>query len=154
MVGDPIDVRLEAQPVAIEQERSLHVRDRDAAMRQAIEDHKRALATDKIAYHADIAFHKAIAEASKNPFAILVLKMISEPLAEQRRRTNAIANAAEAGLRDHERIFRAIEELNPEKARFAMLAHMKTVERYWRIASSITPEPQAPDEATMLVSDP
>jgi len=107
-----------------------------ATMRQAIEDHKRALATDNFAYQADIAFHMAIAEASKNPFAILVLKMISEPLAEQRRRTNEIPHAAEAGLRDHERIYRAIEELNPEKARFAMLAHMKTAERYWRIATS------------------
>jgi GntR family transcriptional repressor for pyruvate dehydrogenase complex len=124
-----------------------------AAMRQAIEDHKRALATDKIAYHADIAFHTAIAEASKNPIAILVLKMISQPLEEQRRRTNEVATAAEAGLRDHQRIYRAIEELNPEKARFAMLAHMKTVERYWRIASSIVPEPKDQEETTLLLSD-
>lgn len=124
-----------------------------AAMRQAIEDHKRALATDKIAYQADIAFHIAIAEASRNPFAILVLKMISQPLSEQRRRTNEIPHAAEAGLRDHERIFRAIEELNPEKARFAMLAHMKTVERYWRIASSIAPELRESEVAPIVVSD-
>ena len=51
-----------------------------------------------------------------------------------------------AGLRDHERIYRAIEDINPERARFEMQAHMKTVERYWRIASSQVPPADIPAE--------
>src|SRR5437879_13186917 len=60
------------------------------AMRQAMDEHRRALETDGIAYRADLAFHTAIAEASKNPFGITVLQMISEPLTEQRSRTNGV----------------------------------------------------------------
>jgi len=44
-------------------------------MRQAMDEHKRPLETDGIAYRADLAFHTAIAEDSKNPFGITVLQM-------------------------------------------------------------------------------
>lgn len=111
-----------------------------AAMLRAMEVHKRALETDRIAYPADIAFHQAIAEASKNPIAIMVLKMISEPLQEQRRRTNEVLNAPEEGLREHWKIFRAIKSRDPARARAAMRAHMHTAERNWQIASA-TPAP-------------
>jgi DNA-binding FadR family transcriptional regulator len=62
--------------------------------------------------------------------------MISEPLFEQRRMTNGVPNSAEDGLRDNRRIFRAIREHNPEKARATMRAHMKTAEHYWRLAQA------------------
>jgi len=109
-------------------------RDDLAAMRKALDEHKRALETDGVAYPADIAFHKAIAEASRNPIAIAVLQMISEPLTEQRRRTNRVPHAAEDGLRDHRRIFRAIQQRDRDKARQAMIAHMRTARHYWRLA--------------------
>jgi GntR family transcriptional repressor for pyruvate dehydrogenase complex len=107
-----------------------------AAMQKAIHAHKRALETDNIAYPADIAFHEALAKASKNPFAIMVLNMISEPLAVQRRAMNHVPNAAEDGLRDHGRIYRALKERNADKTRSAMRAHMKTIERYARVVSA------------------
>ncbi len=118
-----------------------------AAMRQAMEDHKRALETDGIAYPADLAFHTARAEASKNPFGIAVLQMISEPLTEQRRRTNRVPHSAEVGLRDHKRIFRAIKEHNPDKARQAMISHMKSVGHFWGLAV-VEDRPKAQDRAT------
>src|ERR1700737_3049053 len=65
-----------------------------AAMKKAIEDHKRAIATDRIVYPADIAFHQALAAATKNPIAVMVLEMISEPLFEQRRLTNGVPHSA------------------------------------------------------------
>ena len=92
------------------------------------------MVADGIAYRADLAFHTAIAEASKNPFGIAVLEMISEPLTEQRRRTNRVPHSAEVGLRDHKRIFRAIKEHNPDKARQAMISHMKSVGHFWGLA--------------------
>jgi DNA-binding FadR family transcriptional regulator len=93
-----------------------------AALKQAIDDHKRALETDRIVYNADIAFHKALAAASKNDIAVMVLEMISEPLFEQRKMTNGLPGSPEAGLRDHLRIFKAIKDHNPEKARAEMRA--------------------------------
>ena len=98
---------------------------------------------DRVAYRADIAFHDAIAEASKNPIAIMVLKMISEPLQEQRRRTNEVLNAPEEGLREHWKIFKAIKSRDPARAREAMRAHMHTAERNWQIASA-TPSATSP----------
>jgi GntR family transcriptional repressor for pyruvate dehydrogenase complex len=118
-----------------------------AAMVRAMEDHKRALETDRIAYRADIAFHDALAEASKNPIAITILRTISEPLQEQRRRTNEVLNAAEEGLREHWKIFKAIKSHDPARARAAMRAHMDTAERNWQIARA-TPglaEPRSGD---------
>jgi GntR family transcriptional repressor for pyruvate dehydrogenase complex len=111
------------------------------AMKKAIDDHKRALETDRIAYHADLAFHMAVATASKNPIVIMTLLTISEPLEQQRIKTNSVPHAAEDGLRDHMRIFRAIKERNPRKARAAMREHMETAERYWRIAQSDVSQP-------------
>lgn len=56
------------------------------SMETAIEEHRQALAESRPAYPADIAFHMAIAEASKNPFAVLVLQSIMGPLTDQRMR--------------------------------------------------------------------
>jgi GntR family transcriptional repressor for pyruvate dehydrogenase complex len=124
-----------------------------AAMLRAMEVHKRALETDRIAYPADIAFHEAIADASKNPIAIMVLKMISEPLQEQRRRTNEVLNAPEEGLREHWKVFKAIKSRDPARARAAMRAHMDTAERNWQIASA-TPAIASPRSAAATETDP
>jgi len=109
-----------------------------AVMSQALERHKRAIETDMVVAHdADIAFHRAVAEATKNPFVLMVLDTVSGPLAEQRRMNDGIRRFAEEGLRDHERIYYAIKQHNPEKARAAMRAHMDTAERNWRLAAEI-----------------
>jgi GntR family transcriptional repressor for pyruvate dehydrogenase complex len=102
-------------------------------MEKAIQLHREAIRTGQRAYPADMAFHAAIARASKNPIAIMVFEMISEPLTDQRRKTNDVPNAAEDGLRDHLLIYAAIKERNPEKARNMMRAHMDTAEHYWRL---------------------
>jgi GntR family transcriptional repressor for pyruvate dehydrogenase complex len=103
------------------------------AMRSALADHEHALATDRVAHHADIAFHKAIAEATKNPIAILVLRTISEALSERSRQMNDVPGVPEEGLKEHWKIYRAIREHNPEKARKAMRLHVQTAERNARI---------------------
>ena len=100
-----------------------------AAMRKALADHEHALATDRIAHHADISFHNAIAAATKNPMAILVLQTISEALSERSRQMNNVPGIPEEGLAEHWKIYRAIREHNPEKARKAMRAHIQTAER-------------------------
>ena len=79
--------------------------------------------------NANIRFHKAVAAATRNPLAIMVLEALSLPLAEVSRRTNEMPGVPEAGLRQHWAIYRAIRENNPEKARRAMLLHLKAAER-------------------------
>ena len=98
-------------------------------IRQALTDFERAVKTDRVAHYADVAFHKAIADATKNPLATLVLKTISEVLIERSRHMNQIPGVLEEGLRQHRKIYLAIKEQNAENARKAMRMHMLTVER-------------------------
>ena len=58
-----------------------------------------------------------------------MLEAISEPLAKRSRRTNEMPGVAEAGLREHWTIYRAIRERNAEKSRNAMRAHIQSAER-------------------------
>jgi DNA-binding FadR family transcriptional regulator len=85
---------------------------------------------------ANLKFHKAVAAATRNPLAIMVLEAISAPLAEVSRRTNEMPGVPEAGLRQHWAIYRAIRENNPEKARRAMQTHLAAAERNAHILES------------------
>jgi GntR family transcriptional repressor for pyruvate dehydrogenase complex len=111
-----------------------------AAMRDVLAEQEAALRKDRSTAHADslfheaigkinIRFHKAVAAATRNPLAIMVLEAISEPLIEVSRRTNEMPGVPEAGLRQHWAIYRAIRENNPEKAREAMRLHLEAAER-------------------------
>jgi GntR family transcriptional repressor for pyruvate dehydrogenase complex len=82
-------------------------------------------------YHeADIAFHRAVVNATEN----LALGRITEPL---HRALLAVLgplsrpeNRFDVGLPEHERILKAIQSRKPAKARAAMAAHLETVEGY------------------------
>ncbi len=106
------------------------------ALKEAIEEHHRAIQTDRIIHPADLKFHKAIAEATKNPIAIMVMQTISDTFVERSRRINQVPGISEEGLSEHNKIYRAIKEGNPEKARHAMLHHIETQERNARILRS------------------
>lgn len=110
------------------------------AMREILSENEAALRMDRGNPHGDslyhdailkvnIRFHKAVAAATKNHLAVMVLQAISEPLVEVSRRTNEMPGVPEAGLRQHWAIYRAIRERNPEKARQAMLSHLQAAER-------------------------
>lgn len=110
------------------------------AMREVLAEQEAALNIDRkspngeVRFHeavntANIRFHKAVAAATRNPLAIMVLEAITAPLRQVSRRTNEMPGVPEAGLRQHWTIYRAIRENNPEKARRAMLLHLKAAER-------------------------
>lgn len=103
---------------------------------RTIHDYEDCLKNKRPPFEADVSFHAAIAAASQNQLGKMVLEGISGPLSEQLRIAESLPHAAEDGLRDHLRIFGAIAERNPDKARSAMLAHLANAERYWRIANS------------------
>jgi DNA-binding FadR family transcriptional regulator len=82
-------------------------------------------------YHeADIAFHRAVVNATEN----LALGRITEPL--HRALLTVLdplsrpENRFDVGLPEHERILKAIQSRKPAKARSAMAAHLQTVEGY------------------------
>ena len=111
-----------------------------AAMREVLSEQESVLKMDRSTPRTDalfheaigkvnIRFHKAVAAATRNPLAIMVLQAISEPLIEVSRRTNEMPGVPEAGLRQHWAIYRAIRENNPEKARHAMRLHLQAAER-------------------------
>jgi GntR family transcriptional repressor for pyruvate dehydrogenase complex len=113
-------------------------------MRKVLDEQETALRIDRstrqgaLAFYealsdANFRFHKAVAAATRNPLAIMVLEAISAPLAEVSRRTNEMPGVPEAGLRQHWTIYRAIRENAPEKARRAMQAHLAAAERNARI---------------------
>ena len=109
-------------------------------MREILADQEDALRMDRSTRHgsahfyqrigdANVRFHKAVAAATRNPLAIMVLEAISAPLSEVSRRTNEMPGVPEAGLRQHWAIYRAIRENSPEKARRAMQMHLAAAER-------------------------
>ena len=103
--------------------------EQESALRMARSTrHERSLFYEAI-NSANLRFHKAVAAATRNPLAIMVLEAISAPLTEVSRRTNEMPGVPEAGLRQHWAIYRAIRENNSEKARRAMQVHLAAAER-------------------------
>jgi GntR family transcriptional repressor for pyruvate dehydrogenase complex len=102
-------------------------------MREILAEQEAALKMDRSTPQADSLYHdailKAVAAATRNPLAIMVLQAISEPLVKVSRRTNEMPGVPEAGLRQHWAIYRAVRENNPEKARHAMRLHLQAAER-------------------------
>jgi GntR family transcriptional repressor for pyruvate dehydrogenase complex len=120
-------------------------------MRHVLAEQEAALAMDRstpqgdLMFHdaigkVNIKFHKALAEATRNPLAIMVLQAITEPLIEVSRRTNEMPGVPEAGLRQHWAIYRAIRENNPQKAQQAMRAHLEAAERNAHSLRASSPE--------------
>ena len=82
----------------------------------------------------NLRFHNAIAEAARNPIAVLVMQAISEPLVNRSPRADEMPGAAEAGVRQHWAIHRAMRNRNPDKARTAMRLHIQGAGRNGRMA--------------------
>lgn len=124
-------------------------------MRAILAEHEAGLRMDRstpqanLQYHeamlrVNVKFHKAVATATRNPLAIMVLEAISEPLVKVSRRTNEMPGVPEAGLRQHWAIYRAIREGNPEKAREAMRSHLEAAERNAHILEEAAPATPPP----------
>jgi GntR family transcriptional repressor for pyruvate dehydrogenase complex len=115
------------------------------ALSKSIADYEEAVLKGEASYQADVDFHTAVAVASKNPIAEKVWRSFVPPLTEQLRATATVSTGHVEGLRDHLRIFSAITERNPEKARSAMRAHLQNAERNIMIARSGIPIRAAKD---------
>lgn len=108
-----------------------HADKRDvAAMQLALDRYREELKNFKaVDCHTDMAFHEELARASRNPLGQSVWRMISARLAEVLEKNSVVPDVYPNTLRDHERIFRAVQEHNPAKARKAMREHLLNADR-------------------------
>jgi DNA-binding FadR family transcriptional regulator len=89
---------------------------------KALEGMRKAEGNSQEDLEADIAFHVSILYASNNRFYIRLRDFISTALRVSISHTNPIKGNHEGVVEDHSKVFNAIKNRNPERARQAMLA--------------------------------
>jgi DNA-binding FadR family transcriptional regulator len=91
-----------------------------------------ALEGDPDAYlEADVAFHRELAAATGSVILAFVLDSLGELQRLSRRVTNRLLRRLPEATREHRRILEAVAAGDPEQARQAMQAHLKTVAHIW-----------------------
>lgn len=104
---------------------------RDADLRRLAEANRRmaealaAGALGDLEAH-DIAFHRHLAEASRNPFLVKLNSSINHAMAD-RRAVFQIPGRARASIEEHERVAAAVARRDAEAATAAMAEHMSNV---------------------------
>lgn len=86
---------------------------------------------------ADHEFHLYISKMSKNPFLEVMMRNISEALAIQQMEVFSLKKDDQIRIggesqKYHKRIFAAIKEGNPEKAKRNMVLHLRSIERFMK----------------------
>ncbi len=86
---------------------------------------------------ADHEFHLFISKMSKNPFLEVMMRNISEALAIQQMEVFSLKKDDQIRIsgesqKYHKKIFAAIKEGNPEKAKRSMVLHLKSIERFMK----------------------
>jgi GntR family transcriptional repressor for pyruvate dehydrogenase complex len=77
-----------------------------------------------IGLEEDNVFHEDIARATHNEVFVHMLTMARTLLSKSRETTLSIKGVPQTGIRHHTRIFKALEEGNPDKAAEAMHQHL------------------------------
>lgn len=72
----------------------------------------------------DVHFHRSIAAAAGNPVLLALVEMISSLVYEQRRMTVERAHDLKESAEMHRRIYQAIRDKDPERARAEMTRHL------------------------------
>ena len=72
----------------------------------------------------DVRFHRAVAAASGNPVLLALVEMVSSLVYEQRRLTVERALDLKESAEMHRRIYQAIRDRDPERAREEMARHL------------------------------
>ena len=72
----------------------------------------------------DVRFHRAVAAAGGNPVLMALVEMISSLVYEQRRLTVEHALDLKESAEMHRRIYQAIRDKDPERARGEMAKHL------------------------------
>lgn len=105
-----------------------------AVMRQTLQDLERQLAQGETGWLADFAFHRAVAEASKNPVLVQIIDNLSKIMKLSleytlSQNTGKFAERRKLLLQEHKAIFACIEQKDPKGAAAAMQYHLEQVRK-------------------------
>jgi GntR family transcriptional repressor for pyruvate dehydrogenase complex len=107
-----------------------------AALREAFAAMDHAGGNAEAFIEADLDFHLALAEASRNPLIPAIIDPIVALLREHRLQTFRVQGGPERGQYHHKRILEAVERHDPDAARGAMKAHLQQVSEDWQTFST------------------
>ncbi len=96
-------------------------------MGEAIEAMERHITNPEAYIAADMAFHDALARATRNTMFPLLMNVVTDLLRESRRLIFQVPGAPERGQGWHRRIYQAIANHDARAAREAMRQHMQQV---------------------------
>jgi DNA-binding FadR family transcriptional regulator len=102
------------------------------AIYQTIDDMSGVEGSHEIYVKHDIAFHRAVAAASKNPFVSLFISFVDLKLQESifvALRKLDFQSTTEISIREHKAIAKAIGARDPEAAALAMKSHLQNSSR-------------------------
>jgi len=77
---------------------------------------------------ADIAFHRAVLDAARNPFIAAMFDPLGRLLVEARRQTSSHEKIREHAIEHHRNVLNAIRSGDAERARWAMYGHLRQTE--------------------------
>lgn len=103
-----------------------------AAINKTIRDMSRVEESHEVYVEHDIAFHRAIAAATKNPFVSLFISFVDLKLQESifvALRKLDFQSTTEISIREHKVIYEAIGARDPSAAAAAMRAHLQNSSR-------------------------
>ncbi len=78
---------------------------------------------------ADIELHHAILVATGNDILVRVMDNIADLLKEMRRASLSITEGVQQAIAGHRAVLTALEQGQPEQAKYAMQAHLRTVSK-------------------------
>lgn len=85
----------------------------------------------------DVDFHLVLAEIPRNPVFIAIHDAVFDWLYEQRRMTLSVPHQIDNAYREHEEIFCAVRDCNPDRAERAMRGHLaRGHELYWSLVGT------------------
>jgi GntR family transcriptional repressor for pyruvate dehydrogenase complex len=118
-------LEIEVSALSARRRRRHHLDAMGAALARALEHRDDAA----VCLDADLAFHRAVAQASGNPFFALVTRPVNEYLRAAYSHAFAYMAHQDETLREHRRIYDAIEAGSVRQARAATRAHLRRVMR-------------------------
>lgn len=100
-----------------------------AEMQGALRDLDQAIAAREVGHEADFRFHRAVATACRNELFVSTLQSLSAQIFDYMRVMRSLALRSSYGRwrlvqSEHERIYEAIRDEDPEAAREAMRSHI------------------------------
>lgn len=113
----------EIAALAAERARAEHV----ACLQSAVDAMDAALDDAESFIEADLNFHRALAEATRNPLVLTLTDSIVDLLREQRTRIFHVRGGPQRGQYHHKQILKSVARRDANGARAAMRAHLQQV---------------------------